>query len=208
MAVKPCKECGKTVSSKAGKCPHCGAPVKRSGSSQVVSAIIALFVIGWCASELTPQSGSRPATQSASVAETSAAAKALPVHKMGETVSIGYTSYAVWRARWSNQLSDNEFLNQRADAAWLFLDVTVRNDDREARSIAPFKLVDETGAEHEASSKAWSVEGSIGVLDSLNPGVEKSGRVVFDVPKNHRYKLKVSGGYWSGESALIEIATK
>ena len=57
-------------------------------------------------------------------------------------------------------------------------------------------------------SKAWAVDGSIGVLESLNPSVKTQGFIVFDVPTNHKYKLKVSGGYWSGEDALIEISPK
>jgi len=88
---------------------------------------------------------------------------------------------------------------------FLFVEVSVRNDDTKPRMIPPFRMVDENGAEHETSSKAWAVEGSIGVLDSLNPGVEKRGNIVFDVPQGHQYKLKVSGGYWSPEDALIEI---
>ena len=83
--------------------------------------------------------------------------------------------------------------------------MTVRNDDKEARSIAPFKLVDDTGAQYETSAKAWSVEGSIGVLDSLNPGVSKQGYIVFDVPKGKHYKLAVSGGYWSSDKAVIDL---
>lgn len=31
MALKKCKECGQEVSTKADKCPNCGAPVKRKG---------------------------------------------------------------------------------------------------------------------------------------------------------------------------------
>lgn len=127
------------------------------------------------------------------------------VYKMKETVHVGYTSYAVWKAWWSERLSSNEFLDQPADAAYLFVAVKVRNNDSKARMIPPFKLIDENGAEYDASSNGWAIEGSIGVLDSLNPGVTKEGFVVFDVPQNHTYKMKISGGYWSTEEAFIEI---
>lgn len=129
-------------------------------------------------------------------------------HKMEETVSIGYTSYVVWRARWADRLSNNQFLDQPPDASYLFLDITVRNDDTKARTIPPFKLIDENGAEYEPSSKAFAVEGSIGPLQSLNPSVQKQGTIVFDVPKERKYKLKVSGGFWSAADALIEIVPK
>jgi hypothetical protein len=126
-------------------------------------------------------------------------------HKMNETVHIGYTTYAVWNARWSDQLSDNQFLDQPPNAKYLFVQLTVRNNDNKARSIPPFELIDSSGAEYEASPHGWAVEGSIGLFDSLNPGVSKQGFVVFDVTQGNKYHLKVSGGYWSGEDTLIEI---
>ena len=126
-------------------------------------------------------------------------------YKTGETISVGYSSYCVWRSWWSKRLSNNEFLDDRPDAIFLFVELTVRNDDKKARSIPPFELVDENGAEYETSSKAWAVDGSIGVLESLNPSVQKRGFIVFDVPTNHEYRLKVSGGYWSTEDAFITL---
>ena len=114
----------------------------------------------------------------------------------------------MWKAFYRNQLSDNQLLNQAPDATYLFVDLTVRNDDKQARTIAPFKLVDENGAEYETSSKAWSVKGGIGVLHSLNPAVSKRGYIVFDVPRGKHYKLKISGGYWSNDEALVDLALK
>ena len=129
-------------------------------------------------------------------------------HKEGDTVHIGYTAYVVWRSWWSSKLSDNQFLDAKPNAMFLFIELTVRNDDKQARTIPPFKLIDENGAEYETDSKGWAVEGSLGILDSLNPEVKKQGFIVFDVPQNHSYKLKVSGGYWSGKTGLIEISPK
>jgi len=130
------------------------------------------------------------------------------VYKTGETVHVGYTSYCVWRSWWSNKLSDNEFLDNRPDAMFLFVELTVRNEDKKARTIPPFKLVDENGAEYETSSKAWAIDGSIGVLEDLNPGVKKQGFIVFDTLTGHEYRLKVSGGYWSSEDAFIAVEPK
>ena len=33
MALKPCRDCGGTVSTKAGKCPHCAAERPAQGST-------------------------------------------------------------------------------------------------------------------------------------------------------------------------------
>jgi len=127
---------------------------------------------------------------------------------MGENVDVGYTRYSVRRAWYSDNLSSNEFLNEKPNGSFLFIELSVRNNDNEARTIPPFELVDRTGARYETSSNAWRVDGSIGLLESLNPGVSKRGFIVFDVPKGRKYMLDVSGGYWSSESARIRIDTK
>ena len=48
MALKKCKECGKEVSSKADKCPNCGAPTKRKsiGCGGGLLVIIIIGIIG------------------------------------------------------------------------------------------------------------------------------------------------------------------
>ena len=205
MALRKCKECGKEISTKAESCPNCGAKVKKKmGCLQSILLIfIVLIAIGYFSSksDYAPSSSPTKSTSSPS----SKKSKEIKTYQLEETVNIGYTSYAVWKAWWSAKLSDNEFLDDKPDAMFLFVKLTVRNDDKKARSIAPFKLIDENGAEYETSSKAWSVDDSIGVLESLNPGVQKDGVIVFDVPQTHKYKMKVSGGYWSTDEALIDL---
>lgn len=49
MALKKCRECGKEVSTKAAKCPNCGAPVKKASSlinSLVTILFVVLFIVG------------------------------------------------------------------------------------------------------------------------------------------------------------------
>jgi len=55
-----------------------------------------------------------------------------------------------------------------------------------------------------ASLKAVFMDNSFGILKRLNPGVSSRGYVVFDVPTG-KYALKVSGGFASGDSALIDL---
>jgi hypothetical protein len=202
MAIIACKECHQTVSLKAKSCPHCGAKVRtKIGRWRWVAGIILLLAVisrGMGTSNTAPQN--TPSNSASPVASTS--------HSEGDTVHVGYTSYAVWRSRWTDRLSQNEFINQRPDAHFWLVDLSVRNNDKHARSIPPFYLVDEHGAEYERSNKGWAVEDSLGILDSLNPSVTKQGLIVFDVPKEHSYKLKVSGGYWSGEDTYIMLSPK
>lgn len=64
-----------------------------------------------------------------------------------------------------------------------------------------FHLVDENGANYD--TRFESAEFSI--LEKLNPGVQKIGTIVFDVPRGHTYKLKLSGGFWSSDYAFVEL---
>ena len=205
MALNKCKECGNEVSTKAEACPKCGAIQKKKTSclgclGAVILILITLGVIGSLIEDKPNKTGSSKVESSNS--------RNKKIYKEGDTVHIGYTSYAVWSSRWSSKLSDNKFLDEQPDAMFLFINLTVRNDDKKARTIPPFKLIDENGAEYETSSKGWAVKDSLGLLESLNPDVSKQGILIFDVPKNHDYKLEVSGGYWSSEDAFIKINPK
>jgi len=203
MALKKCKECGNDVSTKATSCPKCGAVLKKKTGClgyavAGIAILVLLSVIGSGLDQQTSDSGSSAGRSNSDSAKPTIAEE-------GETVGVGYTSYAVWRSWWSNQLSDNQYLNEPPNASYLFVELTVRNNDTKARMVPPFKLVDENGAEYEASSNGWAVEGSIGVLESLNPSVSKQGFVVFDVPRGRDYRLEISGGYWSSDEAFIKL---
>lgn len=203
MALVKCKECGQEVSHKAGACPKCGAPIKKKTSlfTWIVAVVAGLWLIGYLLSL-----GNNSGSNSSGSSSTPSTAKAMTTnYKLGETAHVGYTSYTVWKAFYRDQLSENPYINQPPDAVYLFVDITVRNDDTKARTIPPFKLIDENGAEYEASSKSWSVDGSIGILYSLNPSVEKHGYIVFDVPRGKLYKLEISGGYWVSDKALVNL---
>lgn len=203
MALKQCKECGNEVSTKAESCPKCGAILKKKMGclGQIISVFLVLFIL-WMISDIykyfnEPTWGNTPI---------SSESKSPKIYKEGDIVNVGYTSYIIAQSWWSSRSSDNSYINDKPDAMFLFVSLSIQNNDKEARSIPPFKLIDEAGAEYETTSKGWAVKGVIGALDSLNPGVKKQGIILFDVPQNHKYKLKVSGGYWSGNSALITIS--
>lgn len=50
MALTKCKECGKEVSESAGKCPHCGAKVKKPVGP--VGVIVAALVLAFVATSM------------------------------------------------------------------------------------------------------------------------------------------------------------
>lgn len=205
--MKICEKCGSQVGTKAESCPKCGdAQKKITGCFGIIGAgILILFILGLILSimgdsskKTTPTSGSKHPTASAND-------NRREIYSEGERVYVGYASYVVLRSWWSSRLGDHQFMDDDPDAMFLFIEVSVRNDDKKAIRIPPFTLIDDNGDEHETISRGREVEGSISSLDNINPGVEKQGKIIFDVPQSHKYKLVVSGDYWTGEKALIKI---
>ena len=215
MALIICPECKREISETAHSCPNCGyqltpeiiTEIKEESSSLkekkrpfcqkwllicfCFGAII-FFVVTHEASETSRDSSSSKVKENR-------------IFKQGEVVRVGYTSYVVTATGWSTRL--NSFA-EKPDAMFLMVQMSVCNKDTKARTIPPFYLIDQLGREYEASSKGWAMKGTITSIDSLNPNVIKSGGVIFDVPKNNTYKLKVSGGYWSNENAFIELSPR
>jgi len=205
-----CNKCGKAVSKSASACNHCGT--RRSRLSTIHWIGIAFFGLIFFGVFTVPDKSNAPSTspptKSSSASNAGEKPDADKVFKEGETVHVGYVSYVVWRSWWTFSLGDNEYLHETPDAMFLVVELAVRNDDSESRIIPNFELTDERGATYESSSKAWAIDNSIGILDSLNPGVDKTGLIVFDVPQKDGYRLKASGGFWSKEKVFIELAPR
>ena len=123
----------------------------------------------------------------------------------GVWMTVGELSFRALKSEWLQALSAKKVLDKRPDASFLSILLTVRNDSKEPRTIPSFELIDESGAEYETFEKGWLIDNWLGRLERLNPGVGRSGVIVFDVPQAHRYRLKVFGGLWSQEYALIEL---
>lgn len=204
MSLIKCKECNNEISSKAKTCPKCGAKNKRpSGCLNIVGGLFLgfIFVSVYFASNPINknQNNNTVTTKNNNEAK---------IYNENQQVNIGYTSYFIRKSYYSNQLSDNQFSNDRPDGIFLFIDLSVINNDKEARVIPPFNLLDENNNKYEASPKNYRVKNAIGPIASLNPQVQKDGLVVFDVPKGKKYKLFLSGGYWSSEKALVNLNPK
>src|SRR5690606_11036015 len=123
---KTCRECGNDVSTRAKKCPSCGAPTAARG--KVALGCFGAFVVLIILVLLLPdpeetERSAAPLTEGAPPAapSMSEAPEGSTVAAMGETVSPGYMTYRVERARWSARLSSNEFLDQPPAAMYLIV---------------------------------------------------------------------------------------
>ena len=207
VALEKCEECGNEVSTAATSCPRCGYIRKKSGGAiwKISVGIFALIVFAAVFSQNNNSTTQANANTTASAGPAAADLSVNSVHREGEPVLVGYTGYGVWSSWWSPQLTADKFLDQAPNAKYLFVALTVLNNDTKARDIPPLKLVDDQGAEYDADSRGYLLPGSLGLIESLNPSVHKLGFIVFDVPPDKNYRLELSGGFWSKESAFVKL---
>lgn len=149
---------------------------------------------------------SQPIANSASSMPPEMASEPEPptAYGLNESFKVGYTRYSVKGFNWKRRLG-NAYFGKDADSRYLLVNLTVKNEDKENRAIPPFTLEDENGATYDTSPDAMYLGDKAIIFDSLNPGVQKSATLVFDVPPEHHYTLVVSGGFWSGEEARVTL---
>lgn len=210
MALKKCKECGRPVSTKAAKCPACGAPngtvAKRAATGccgVLTFLLLGVVALSYCAPAPSPRT---PQADEEGVAAPEPAA-APPTYPAGHPVSIGYFTHEVFGAEFEEHLSLDPSLDRAAKHRWLFVGVSVRNDDPTPSAIPPYDLVDEDGRRYGNSLAGIGVMASFNALFSdLGPGEERRGIALFDVPPGPEYMIELSGGLLSKQRGRVPLA--
>lgn len=210
-----CRDCGQQVSVNAVSCPHCGSRRFKPGwPGWAMGTVLVLFGLCVCSGlmnamfEESGSSASRRTTTAQtrrSPEPTSASGSESRVYRQGDQFKVGYLSYVVHGVKWRRQIG-RQGIAERPNAMFLEVEVSVRNDDSQARMIPSFALLDDDGNQHEQSAKAWRLDNAIDTRETLNPGVIKRGMVLFDIQPRSDYSLIVSGGYWSREIAAVVLA--
>lgn len=105
MSLRPCKECGKEISSDADRCPHCGKKVDRpSGCFMVILLGLGIIVIGSAFESCNSKSSNTPENiESDTIAGARGACRSailLTLNDPGsaEFVGLSTDSYAVKQA--------------------------------------------------------------------------------------------------------------
>lgn len=206
--MNKCKHCQQTISPKAKTCPGCGHPLKKSKGCLLIGCaglILSMMITAGLKPDERPQPGQRKAQSSAADAPTKRGFDQSNPYNEGDTVDVGYMTYVVWESNWIDELADLPTGALRPAAKYLAVELSAVNNSDKSRNIPPFKLIDSNGKEYATSSDAWLLHNHLGVLDSLNPDVQKDGAIIFDCPDDREYHLKVSGGYWSSQAAYINL---
>jgi RNA polymerase subunit RPABC4/transcription elongation factor Spt4 len=202
-----CGSCRRQTPKNATKCQHCGARQRRLTVIHWIGIVLGTFIIISIISAPSNEKASDVAENSTSKeSATEQNSKPEPkVYAEGESVRIGSFVYSVNDSMWRSAIG-GQYNRQDANASFLVVEVSVTNSGNEGAMIPSLELTDNKKNDYESSSKSWVLDRSIGALDRLNPGVTKTGLVVFDVPMKEGYKLKAYAGTWSDEASLIKLS--
>ncbi len=143
-----------------------------------------------------------------------AKAVAKPVKKtygVNDQVKVGKLTYVVNDVKMVDTLS-NVLGEKKTSGQFLVIGLTILNGDKEERFVDSnmFKVnVGDTEYSADTELDLYANEDGIGFfLETINPNIEKTGNIVFELPKQVKNpKLEVSSGFgWAGgQSKEIQL---
>ncbi|TWI55268.1 DUF4352 domain-containing protein [Halalkalibacter nanhaiisediminis] len=129
---------------------------------------------------------------------------------IGETLELGEARFTVHGIETGVTEVGNQYLNKSTTGQFVLVDLTFLNEGTEAvmTDTSFFKLLsgDRTfDADGEASMYANDERSSF-FLESVNPGMDRRGIVVFETPADASdFILEVQTGFWGSEKAQIVL---
>lgn len=143
-----------------------------------------------------------------------AKAAAKPVKKtygVNDQVKVGKLTYVVNDVKMVDTLS-NVLGEKKTSGQFLVIGLTILNGDKEERFVDSnmFKVnVGDTEYSADTELDLYANEDGMGFfLETINPNIEKTGNIVFELPKQVKNpKLEVSSGFgWAGgQSKEIQL---
>jgi hypothetical protein len=106
------------------------------------------------------------------------------IYGLGDKVEVGSFAYTFNSFKRASSIG-NSFLNEQADGEYIIFEVSVENIGSESESLTDdnFKLIDDQDREHSVNMDGMlTLDDSLN-FETLNPGISKDGKLVFDVPE-------------------------
>ncbi len=131
--------------------------------------------------------------------------------EIGAIVKVGNFEYKVNSYNFEKSIG-NDFYSKTADGVYLIINLTIKNVSKESRTLdgSMFYLYDSRGTKFEYSTEGATalelVTDKTMFLKDFHPNIPTEGQIVFEVPSaDDHYLLQVTGGFWSGKQANIQI---
>jgi hypothetical protein len=106
------------------------------------------------------------------------------LYGLGDKVEVGSFAY-VFNSFDRTSSIGSQFMSEEADGEYIIFEVSVENIGSESESLSDenFKLIDEQGRKHSVNMDGmFYLDDSLN-FETLNPGISKDGKLVFDVPE-------------------------
>ncbi|GGE48002.1 hypothetical protein GCM10011391_28490 [Pullulanibacillus camelliae] len=135
---------------------------------------------------------------------------------IGDPAKIADVTFTVNKVETSTELkSDNEFVDPaKASGKFVILHVTIKNEKKKAISIDSsfFKIMTNDGTTYDPSDDGDVLmvipEKQQLFLEQINPGITKTGTIVFDVAKDldlSKAHVEAQTGFWGTEKVKINL---
>lgn len=134
------------------------------------------------------------------------------VYKIGEKFTLGDLAYTVNSIDKIDVLG-NVYAYKTTEGMYYLVELTIENKGTSEKTMTPsndFVVIDEEGRTYKPSielavyAKIMGFE-SFSAIETLQPGVPKTGIIVFEMPKKTKGKLKVKPS-WFSEEAFVEFS--
>ncbi len=114
-----------------------------------------------------------------------------PEFKLGDKIIAGQFTWKITKMTKAKEIGEDlmgTFLGKKASGEFLIIDVEVENTGKSAQFLMDsfVKLVDDQDREFSPDTEAafyLKPEGSALMFETINPGIIKKGKIVYDVPE-------------------------
>lgn len=183
---KKCKYCQSEIEKKARICPNCRKKQGGKGKFIVIGVIVLIVLIGALGNNKdTTQTSNNNGTNTQQNADSSADSenKAIALGSEGKSDDLILKVNVVGEKK---EITEGDFISYKPDSGkFAIINITIKNAGKEADSLTNgyFKLVTAGGVEY-SPSMLIGLSNKYISFESINPGLETTGNLVFEVPND------------------------
>ncbi len=135
-------------------------------------------------------------------------------YSLGDSIQAGDFRWKITKVSTTKEIGQDvagTFFGEKADGIFVILDVEVENTGNSAKYLTDsyIKLVDTQSREFSPNTVAaiyLKPEGSALIFEQINPGINKKGKIVYDVPENVKtFTVKITSSLFSSNFYNVKI---
>lgn len=136
-------------------------------------------------------------------------------YHLGEHVNVGYLGFQVITVKEISDVKDYWGIHHSPgdNAKYILIKLSIQNNDKDKVTVdgSLLNLIEADGTKYAADqgNSIWvNPPNASFFLQPINPKIRKTANVLFPVPNNlspSDLKLEVRGGFWSGDTADIDL---